>query len=199
MGGITDILILIPAAGSSSRMRGADKLLERVRGQPQLARVVQQALATGCRVVVTLPGVDGPRTAILAPHDRLRRMPVPDAAQGMSASLRAGVAVVGDAPGLMVVPADMPDLETEDFLRLAEAFLRDPDCPLRAASQQGLPGHPVILPRRLFASIAELTGDQGARSLLEGERVPLVALPGQRAITDLDTPEDWAAWREAEQ
>ncbi len=31
--------------------------------------------------------------------------------------------------------------------------------------------------------------------MMEGERIVTVALPGERAILDLDTPEDWAAWR----
>jgi molybdenum cofactor cytidylyltransferase len=42
-----------------------------------------------------------------------------------------------------------------------------------------------------------LTGDTGAREVLKrhSDRVHLVPLKGDRALTDLDTPEDWAAWR----
>ena len=37
--------------------------------------------------------------------------------------------------------------------------------------------------------------DKGAAAMMEGERVEFVALPGRRAVQDLDTPEDWDAWR----
>jgi CTP:molybdopterin cytidylyltransferase MocA len=40
-----------------------------------------------------------------------------------------------------------------------------------------------------------LNGDRGARIVLEGETVRVLPLPGRRAVTDLDTPEDWEAWR----
>jgi len=46
--------ILILAAGASSRMRGTDKLLEQVGGQPLIAHVAAVALATGCPVSVTM-------------------------------------------------------------------------------------------------------------------------------------------------
>ena len=48
-------IILIPAAGRSSRMRGRDKLLEQVGGIPLLRLRVEAALATGHQVLVTLP------------------------------------------------------------------------------------------------------------------------------------------------
>mgnify|MGYP006910720262 CR=1 FL=1 len=51
--------------------------------------------------------------------------------------------------------------------------------------------------RRCFAALIQLSGDQGARALLKTVSVHDIALPGQRALTDLDTPEAWAAWRAA--
>lgn len=40
-----------------------------------------------------------------------------------------------------------------------------------------------------------MSGDSGGRDILKREVVRLVALPGRRALTDLDTPEDFADWR----
>ena len=39
-------MILILAAGASSRMRGADKLLQPIDGIPQIARIAKAAIAT---------------------------------------------------------------------------------------------------------------------------------------------------------
>jgi CTP:molybdopterin cytidylyltransferase MocA len=188
------VLILIPAAGASSRMRGGDKLLEPVDGTPQLARAAAAALATGCPVAVTLRPDDPTRAAAL--HDLpVTIIAVPDAASGMSASLRRGAAACPPGHALMVLPADMPDLGTADLSAVLAAQTRHPDRILRATAADGTPGQPVLFPPAHLPRFTGLAGDQGARGLLAGQDVGPVRLPGTRAITDLDTPEDWAAWR----
>jgi molybdenum cofactor cytidylyltransferase len=185
---MTDLAILIPAAGAASRMRGADKLLMPVQGMPLLRRQVIIALPLA-PVIVTLRDPDPARRAAL---DGLpvSLEPVPDAATGMSASFRA-VALMDTA--LLILPADMPDLSTADLAAMIAAFRASPDQILRASSGS-TPGHPVIWPRALVPGFAALTGDRGARTLLQQQPVQLFPLPGQNALTDLDTPEDWAAW-----
>lgn len=193
---MSGVAILIPAAGASSRMRGADKLLEEVRGQPLLRDRVTLALGTGCAVAVTLPPDSAARSSAL---DGLRvtLLPVPDAATGMSASLRAGAgwAMATGATALMVLLPDLPDLTATDMSLMLQA--NDSETILRACDMDGTPGHPVILPARLLPELIRITGDTGARDLLRAHPVTPVPLPGHHATTDLDTPEAWAAWRAA--
>lgn len=200
---MSDLTLLIPAAGNARRMRGADKLTQEVGGQPLLHRQVSAALATGQQVVVTLPPSDHPhhagRLAALAGLPVVIEE-VPDAASGLSASLRRGLLPIGEeTQGLMILLPDLPDLAESDLEMLIAAFLEAPGQILRATTEDGRPGHPVILPRRLFAGLIRLTGDSGARDIVQTEalagRVRHIALKGDRALTDLDTPEDWAAWR----
>ena len=188
--------ILILAAGSASRMRGADKLLEEIDGEPLLTRSARAALATGCRVTVTLP-LDRP--ARLAALQGLAVTPimVPDAAQGMAISLIAGLrALPAGAPVLMLL-ADLPELTTEDLQACLAVWAKDPRAIPRGAAADGTPGHPVGFPPDLRAELLALTGDTGARAVLarHADRLHLVRLPGTHATTDLDTPEEWATWR----
>ncbi len=190
------LALLLLAAGQSSRMRGADKLLEPIAGQPLLAHMIGQAQDTGWPVYVTLPALDHPRASAL---QGATPIPVPDAAEGMGASIRRGIAALPETTGgVLMLPADMPDLTTEDFTKLIEGF-EGPDGPiLRATGIEAgeiRQGHPVLFPRRCFAALKALHGDEGARSVLRGEDLKLIALPEARAVTDLDTPEAWAAWR----
>lgn len=191
------VLILIPAAGASSRMRGRDKLLEKVRGQPLLRDRVALALRTGAEVLVTLPpdrplrqkalaGLEGPRLSLIT---------VADPQTGLSASLRDGAlwAIGHRADALMILLPDLPDLTADDITFMLQAH--DSKSILRATSEDGTPGHPVIFPARLFDQLTKLTGDHGARDVLKDHAPTFFALPGQRAITDLDTPEAWASWR----
>ena len=187
-----EVVILIPAGGAARRMGGRDKLLEPVDGTPVLARLAAAARATGCRVLVTLRPGDTARAAVL---DGVELVGVADAAEGMAASLRAGIGMAGRAAGLMVLPGDMPELEADDLRAVLAAFAADPDRVIRAVDIDGQAGHPVVLPRRLFDSVAGLRGDQGARAAIAGEAVHSVPLPGHRATCDLDTPGAWADWR----
>ena len=185
-----NLTILIPAAGSSSRMQGRDKLMELVAGQPLLRRQALIALPLAPVIVTVRP--DDPRAAAL--HGlTLAVMEVPDAATGLAASLRAAAKTTTTA--LMILPADMPDLTEVDLASVIAAFLQAPDTIHRGASASGTPGHPVILPARYLPDIAQLSGDEGARSLVARHGAILVPLPGIHATTDLDTPEDWAKWR----
>jgi CTP:molybdopterin cytidylyltransferase MocA len=189
------LTILIPAAGSATRMRGGDKLLELAHGQPMLRHQASLALQITPHVLITLRDPDPARQAVLQDL-AVTLIPIADAATGMSASLRQASQI---RTALMILPADMPDLTLADLVALTAAQAQAPDTILRAASADGAPGHPVILPAALVPKLADLQGDEGARSLLRKHEVRLLPLPGLHAITDLDTPEDWLAWRHGAQ
>lgn len=182
-------VIAILAAGSARRMRGGDKCLETIHGVPLLRVLAQRALSTGWAVTVTLaPGADARREAV---EDLpLSLSEVPDADEGMSASFRALASI---RQPLMITLADMPEIEKQDFATVIAAY--DGVHPVRATSEDGARGQPVLFPPLDVARMADLSGDNGAKTLLRDREVRLVALPGRRAVTDLDTPEAWAAWR----
>jgi CTP:molybdopterin cytidylyltransferase MocA len=188
--------LLLLAAGASSRMRGADKLTEPAGGEPLLRRVARRALATGLPVTALLAPDRPERRRALAGLD-LRAVTVEDAGEGISASLRAGLAALPDrARGALVLMGDMPEIETADLAALAARFeALGADRVVRAAAADGTPGAPSVIPRRLFPALSALRGDMGGRAAMRGETVELLRLEGDRALVDLDTPEDWAAWR----
>jgi molybdenum cofactor cytidylyltransferase len=124
---------------------------------------------------------------------------VPDAAEGMSASIRRAMAEIATLPhpGVMILPADMPEFTTEARKGMIAAFATMPDRIWRGAAADGRPGHPAIFPRALWAELAAATGDRGGIGVIRAhpDLVALHELPGDMALTDLDTPEDWAEWR----
>lgn len=193
-----NVVILILAAGASSRMRGGDKCLERVAGIPLLRQVAMRCLATGCQVLVALPP-DRPSRAAALDGLALTQVAVPDPAQGMAASLVAGVAQVPAGAAVLLMLADLPDLTSDDLATVLAVQADHPGAILRGAAADGTPGHPVLFPPDLRGALLALTGDEGARSVLQRHRhrVVPVPLPDRHAVTDLDTPEDWAAWRAA--
>ena len=179
-------------------MRGGDKLLEQVAGQPLLRVMLERAVAAAeGSVLCALPGPDHPRSACLG---GLTVTPVfvSDAAEGMGASIRAGAAALpADASAVMILPADMPELTADDLRAMLTAHKDAPDAILRAVDRDGIQGHPVIFPADLFPALGTCHGDTGARDVLRShsDRIMTVSLPDRHATIDLDTPEDWAAWR----
>ncbi|MEX3015136.1 nucleotidyltransferase family protein [Gymnodinialimonas hymeniacidonis] len=190
---MTAPLILLLAAGASSRMKGRDKLLEHVNGTALLRLMSERCVKCGETRVVLGLGQDARRDAI---EDL--RVDIVEATEtdGMAASIRVGVDGIKNRP-VMIVLADMPDITASDLHLLSGLYAQNLSPILQAASKDGQPGQPVIFAPKFLKHLAKLQGDQGAKSILKtnAKDVALIPLADERALTDLDTPEDWAAWR----
>ena len=179
-------------------MRGGDKLLEEIDGVALVRRQTERArAATEGHVIVALP----PR-----PHPRFDKLdglnvvalPVAQATEGISASLKAGLAALPDGtPAVLIVLADLPNITTEDMAQMLAVDLSSPTLVWRGADIQGRRGHPILIQAALFAHFQTLTGDAGGQSVLSqfADQTEMVPLPDDHATRDLDTPEDWAKWR----
>ncbi len=189
------IPILILAAGQSRRMGGPDKLLETVAGEPLLRRLVRAAGAAGLSPHVALPAADHPRARAL---DGLSatRLVLEGSAEGMGGTLREGVAALPDCARFLVTAADLPGLTAEDLAAVAAADAGEALIVI-ATDAAGRPGHPIAFDASLRPAFAQLSGDLGARGIVAANRARIrsLPLPGDHATRDLDTPEDWAAWR----
>ena len=188
-----DVRVLILAAGSSSRMHGRDKLMEPVEGIPLLSRQVAVAQSTGRPVTVALPPRPNRRYEEIG---RAEGLEVADAASGMGHSLAAGVAHLSEADAILILLADLPEITAGDLEAVLRAERR-PDEIARGAALDGRPGHPILIPKAAFPDFMALRGDDGGRGALARHPVRLVPLPGEHAVLDLDTPEEWERWRAA--
>jgi CTP:molybdopterin cytidylyltransferase MocA len=173
---MTDGLVL--AAGEGRRF-GGPKQLARVAGRP----LVEHALAAVRdldRVIVVL----GARAEEIRAGADLAGAEVvvcPDWAEGMGASLRHGLAVVGDADEVVIVLADQPFITPAVVDRVRAA----PGDAARA-TYEGAPGHPVVLRRPLMERAGELRGDAGFRGVAMTE----VECADLADPTDIDTQAD---------
>ena len=188
---------LILAAGKSSRMRGRDKHLEEIEGEPLLRRLAVAALELGEPVFVALPSLPHPRAECLAGLD-LSLLAIPDAAEGMSGTMRGAVARLPACEGFLLVLGDLAEIGADEMQAVMAARADHPDYLIwRGATETGEPGHPILFAASLIPRFAELSGDGGGESLVKPlrEQTYIVPLPGNVARNDLDTPEDWDAFR----
>lgn len=192
--GVTMVML---AAGSSSRMRGEDKLLRRVGNATLLRHCVKVALASKidhCVVVLKKGAVAHKKTLQGLP---VKIVEVDDAERGMSASLRAGVAAIDTRPGAIIVGlADMPDLTPDHFNKVISAHNTERNhfivCPTNPSGQRG---HPVLFDTKFSENLVNLEGDKGAKTIVNTVPEWVVDIPMDAAVSlDLDTPEAWAEW-----
>ncbi|MBL3704160.1 NTP transferase domain-containing protein [Sulfitobacter sp. BDSS02] len=194
-----DLPIILLAAGAAARMRGRDKLLEPVDGMSLLRRQAEMARrVTMGPVLVTLPPPPHARYGELEGMD-VSLIVVPNPEEGMNASIRAGFAALPEGTErAMVLLADLPELTENDLNEVIHAAVSHRESSIiRGMTEDGKQGHPIIFTAPLFPELTRLTGDSGGREVVaqNADSIALVPLPGQHARLDLDTPEDWAAWR----
>ena len=177
------------AAGESRRWGVDNKLLAPIDGRPMLRHAAEAILQSSIRSVAVVTGHDA--DAIVA---ALAGLPVtfhhaPAFADGMSASLKAGIAALpGGCDAALVCLGDMPFVRPATLDALAAAHAGQAALFPTYRAQRG---NPVLLARALFADIMRLTGDQGARTLLKEipDRVGEIAVDDPGILHDIDRPD----------
>jgi molybdenum cofactor cytidylyltransferase len=186
-----DIWCIIPASGYSRRM-GSPKLLLPIGGESMIRSVARTALAAMASTAVVHRRDDPALPAQLAGLP-LHFVAHAEANAGLSAAIRAGIAFVSarQAQAAVIVLGDMPGIDA-DVLRHVQAVYRATGSRIVQARYADRPGHPVLFDRSLFPELLELTGDQGAKPVVEryaGDiRKVAVAAPQP---ADLDTPAEY--------
>ena len=189
---------VILAAGRSTRMRGPNKLLSDIDGAPLVRRVAEAVTNAGLADTVVVTGHEREKVESTLAGLPLRFVVNRGYADGLSTSLKAGVAALGPGiDGALVCLGDMPEIGPALIARLVGAFVpgkgRDIVIPVRG----GRRGNPVLIGRRHFAAIKKLGGDVGARELIQAraDAVIEVEVGDDGAFVDLDTPEALADYR----
>jgi len=196
----THIAAIVLAAGRSTRMGAANKLLADIGGKPMVRHVVEAALASQAHAVLVVTGhqADEVRAA-------LARLDVavatnPDFATGLSSSLKAGIrALPKHVAGALVLLGDMPRIEAAHLDAMIAAWASDAGQTIVVPVHQGQRGNPVLWPADLFDEMLALEGDVGARTLMirHTHRVREIELGTDAIGMDVDTPDALARLRDA--
>ena len=177
------IAAVILAAGRSTRMGGPNKLLAEIGGRPLVRIAAEEALASHARPVIVVTGHQRDKVeAALAGLD-VKRVHNPDFAEGLSTSVKAGLAAVPDeVDGAIVCLGDMPQVTAPLIDKLVAAFDPERGALVVVPTIDGKRGNPVVWARRFFPELMALDGDIGARHLIGRypEAVSEVALDRQR-------------------
>jgi CTP:molybdopterin cytidylyltransferase MocA len=179
---------LLLAAGAGRRMGMPKALVTDERGS-WLVRGVELLQDGGCSRVTVVLGAEVVRAGSLLVDLDVTLTVADDWAEGMGASLRAGLRSLDGSgeDGALVSLVDLPDLVPEVVARVLAAATGP--AALARATYDGRPGHPVLLGRDHWAGVAQTaTGDEGARRYLAAHDVTEVDCTGLADPVDLDVP-----------
>jgi molybdenum cofactor cytidylyltransferase len=189
---IAPVAAIVLAAGRSTRMGRANKLLCEIAGVPMVRHVAAGALASAARPVLVVTGYQQPEVRAALAGLAVTFIANPDYARGLMSSLKAGIAALpAETRGVLVALGDMPMLRPADFDRLIEAFMAAEAKAIVVPVHAGRRGNPVLWPAAYFPDILELEGDTGARRLFasHAEAIREVPLEAAGVLEDIDTPE----------
>ncbi|MGH2533045.1 MAG: nucleotidyltransferase family protein [Thermomicrobiales bacterium] len=191
---------VVLAAGGSSRLGRLKQLLD-LGGQPLLAHVLQNAIASDLDEVVLVLGHEAARIANEVGEWGQRVVINLNYAEGQSTSVRLGLSSIDPAAeAVLFLLGDQPHVGPEIINALIQRF-RESGARIVQPVYGATRGNPVLFARELFPALAMIRGDKGARDLLQTHRAEIVTVPvsdGPPPL-DIDTDDDYqqllAAWR----
>jgi len=187
---------VVLAAGASSRF-GADKLTSEIKlgelAAPLVVHSLRPWLDVFEQVVLVLrPQGEAVRNALSGHFDpsRFEFVVCEHAVQGMSASIASGVSAAADADGWLIGLADMPCVPVVAIDAVRQAIADD--SALAAPFYNAQRGHPVGFSCRYLNELVSLSGDQGAKALLQRDAALIHRIETADAgiLLDIDKPSD---------
>jgi molybdenum cofactor cytidylyltransferase len=181
--------IVILAAGSSSRL-GLPKQLLQYHGTSLLRHAAQTALAAHPGEVVAVVGFEPDK--MKHELDDLPVRIVLNSAwhEGIASSISKGITSLPPTiqAGLMLL-CDQPFVTTELLIRLITAC--SDARPIAATGYEQTAGVPACFHRSLFPELIQLTGDHGAKKVIDSNPSRVTTIPFNAANIDIDTLEDY--------
>jgi molybdenum cofactor cytidylyltransferase len=186
--------VVVLASGEGSRFQGpAHKLQQPLGNLSVLGSTLRNAIESHLPlVVVTTEALAGEAARLVALRD-IVVLPSDIKLQGMGYSIAAGVAARADAPGWLLLPADMPLVRPATLLAVAAALQH---LAVAYAQYRGRRGHPVGFAAELYSELMVLNGDIGARRIIARYPALGVDVDDPGVLLDVDTEADLGAARE---
>jgi CTP:molybdopterin cytidylyltransferase MocA len=181
-----ELVGIVLAAGGGSRF-GGRKQLAPLGGRPMLEHVLETMSRARLDRVLVVLGSDEAEIRERVELHGAEPVSSPDWRQGQARSLSAGIEAAGGAAAVLVALGDQPGLSH----RAIDAVLaaRGGELDAVRAVYGGVPGHPVLIERRLFGRLIGATGDVGARAVISAARHLDLDCDGLGDPADVDTRE----------
>jgi molybdenum cofactor cytidylyltransferase len=181
------IAIVVLAAGKSSRSAPENKLLTPAVNGTLIGQTVDHAVSSGGGPVIVVTGHQAAQIENALSERPVRFVHAADYAEGIAASLRAGIAALDrDADGALICLGDMPLVEPFILRRIVQAFDPAQGCEIVLPTYAGERGNPVLWGKRFFPELLQLSGDSGGGRILHLHKPFIIEVPVEHESVRLD-------------
>ena len=184
---------ILLAAGQSKRFGDKNKLSETINGKP----IINHILDTLCEIfdpseLIVIVGHEKNIIKNLIFNKDIKILENKDYRKGIGTSIALAINNLNvDIDGVMIIPADMPYINSKDLINLEKKFMELNCVKVVMPEHNYRIGNPVILPRNYFKTLKSLKDDFGARSLIRKKDI-ITLKTGFGTIFDIDTKEELA-------
>lgn len=185
--------IIVLAAGGAKRMQKPKQLLQ-YQGKTFLRRAVETAIATNCEPVVVVLGSKFEKMKQEIADLSVYLCHNADWQKGLSSSIQCGIQslreVNPNTDAFIVVLADQPFVTEKHLQKFIDKYL-ETNVSIIAAKYNETVGVPALFDRKVFSEFDEISGDKGAKTIIEKHQNTLISIDLHEAAFDIDTNDDY--------
>jgi molybdenum cofactor cytidylyltransferase len=197
------IYAVVPAGGKSSRM-GRPKLALPLGDKTVLGHVLDALRQAGIEQLVVVIGPHVPELVPIAEAAGAHALLLQEATSHMRTTVEQGLLWLEEhfhpqpEDDWLLMPGDCPALDPAVIRELLTAHARFPLWSIAVPTVQGRRGHPVLIGWEHVAGIRAMPPELGIDAYLQAHFGQTLEVPVASAdiLRDLDTPEDYARWRQ---
>jgi molybdenum cofactor cytidylyltransferase len=185
--------LIILAAGASTRL-GQPKQNLVFQRQTLLEKAIETGLASNCHPVIVVLGANAESINPQIQHNNLKVVHNLDWREGIASSIRAGLRTLNNHDSIseaIIMLCDQPFVNTELIRNMRNKHVEIGKS-LVACSYQQTVGVPALFDKSLFSQLEALTGDEGAKKIINANVNDVATIPFEMGRVDIDTPADYA-------
>ena len=189
--------LILLAAGKSSRMGDANKLLLPINNDPILKTVLSQISKISIDQKIIVTGFQAEKIKPLIDKSIFEIIHNPNFEEGMTSSIQAGISALSkNSIGVMIIPADLPNLDSKILTKLVDVFLENylkNAKTIVASTENGVQKNPVIFSSYYYSEILAHKNKNGCKEIIEShlKNVTSVEISSKDFFQDIDTPADY--------
>jgi len=195
------ISAIVLAAGSSSRMHGAHKLLKPFRSKTILEEVLSQLKAASPDEIIVVTGHQQEAIAACCSSYISQVLFNERFEHGMTSSIQKGLTGVSPySKGYMIVLGDMPLIAAATYQAVMESFKNQFHLDHKTIiipTIDGVWGHPKVFSTYYKHAIEQHLDPEGCKQIIRENKshVLEIALKDRGILIDIDTPTDYDEYR----
>ena len=190
---VYNIKKILLAAGQSKRFGDENKLSTMINGKPIINHILDTLVEIyNPSELIIIVGHEHKKIKNLIFNKDIKILENKNYSKGIGTSIALGMNNLNeDTDGVMIIPADMPYINSKDLINLEKKFMELNCVKVVMPEHNYRTGNPVILPRNYFKTLKSLKNDFGAKSLIRKKDIITVKAEFG-TIFDIDTKEELA-------